>query len=82
VNCFGYLTKKMTIAMVNKAIVVIKTLCAQRAIGPSMLSLPVNEIWCNLGVAAVAPLYGYKSVQFKLGLGRDQTEKFAENPRP
>jgi hypothetical protein len=35
----GYLTKKTTIAIVNKAIVVIKTLWPQRAISPSMFTL-------------------------------------------
>ncbi len=35
----GYLIKKTTIAIVNKAIVVIKTLWPQRAISPSMFTL-------------------------------------------
>ena len=33
-------TRETTIAMVSKAIVVSKTLCAQRAIDPSMFKLP------------------------------------------
>jgi len=34
----GYLVRKTIIAMVKKAIVVIKTLCAQRAICPIMFN--------------------------------------------
>jgi len=40
---YGYRIKETTIAIVSKAIVVIKTLWPHRAINPSIFNLPVTE---------------------------------------
>jgi hypothetical protein len=49
----GYRIKETTMAIVNKAIVVIKTLWPQRAISPSILTPGKSQKWCSLGVAAL-----------------------------
>jgi hypothetical protein len=44
----GYLVRSTTIAMVKKAIVVIKRLWPQRAISPIMLQFPMKTKLCSL----------------------------------
>jgi hypothetical protein len=55
-----YLIKKTSMAIVNKAIVVIKTLWPQRAIFPSILTLPVNLeiVQPGRGRIVIAPYMG------------------------
>jgi hypothetical protein len=55
-----YLIRKTSMAIVNKPIVVIKTLWPQRAILPSILTLPVNLeiVQPGRGCSVIAPDMG------------------------